>query len=94
MQEVLHWYNLRMNLAEQKYAQLLSSKLYWGAVSAFIFFSGAVCIVWFWDAAADPKTLFVFGASLPALMKQVGNGALAKSHLGTGELVNDYFLAR
>lgn len=94
LQEILHWYNLRMKLRQQKYIRLLRSPYYWSVVLCFVVATGGICQLWFWDVTSDPKTLFLFGASVPALMKQAGSGALAKAHLGAGEVVNDYFLAR
>jgi hypothetical protein len=92
LQELLYWYDIYKRLEFKKYNRLMNSASYWAIVSAFIVMTGLVAIIWFSGGPQPiPRDVFVFGISLPLIIKQVYRARPGQIKLGTSD---EYFDVR
>ncbi|HYC05430.1 MAG TPA: hypothetical protein VED40_19215 [Azospirillaceae bacterium] len=84
LQELLWWYRLRQRLATQEYDQLVRSKSYWVITLLIAFGCRVFAIIWFHDRfmSVSLRDFFLFGASVPVLVKQSIAAGSEKIHLG------------
>ena len=73
MQELLYWYEIYKSLDFAKYQSLIRSRPYWMIVAGLVLITGIVALFWFGDEghASNKRDVFVFGISLPLIVKQL-----------------------
>jgi hypothetical protein len=70
-QELLHWYELREHLDDEKYRKLLRSTSYWAVTLLMTTSSGAGTAMFYGDSITMPSALALLGAGFPLLFKRL-----------------------
>lgn len=93
-QEVLHWYDLRNSLEDDKYRRLIRSYAYWVVTSLTILISGFGIWIMYGDQIKVKSAYFILGASFPLLFKKAVSsvGDRGDINLGTS-VIKDYFFS-
>ena len=96
--EVVHWYNLREDLQNEKYQRLVRSPSYWIPTMLMIAL-GAVAVPGYLGTSLRTDQLFAAGAAFPTTIKKLVGAGLSRreTHLGQAPLESrisfrDYFL--
>jgi hypothetical protein len=93
--EVVHWFQAREKLDDERYRRLLRSAPYWVITTLMVVVGGVGTLIYFNDRL-EPGEMLVAGAAFPALLtKLVGTFTSRQpTTLGdndTGSVVRDYF---
>ena len=84
-QEVLHWYNLRMQLSNKSYRKTLRSTAYWVAVFAMAVFSGVFTWTWYYGEIRSPGEYLLTGVAFPLIVKKVAAALAANTTVQLGD---------
>lgn len=98
-QELMWWYDVRHELNEKKYTDLIHSKGYWIIVSLIVLVSTIGPFLLHSRELDNYSALdfMILGAAFPLIFKQISGGAarhVRKTKLGSDDLLAAYLLRR
>lgn len=99
VQELIWWYDVRHELNDKKYADLIRSKGYWIIVSLTVLVSTIGPLLLHHRELDNyrPLDFMIFGAGFPLFFKQLSGNAIRqvrKTKLGPGDLLTTYLLRK